>query len=358
MKVIQIIPKLEFAGAEIMCENLCYSIKQKGIDVLVVSLYNQSTIITERLIENGIKIIFLDKNPGIDLSIIKQLYKIFLLEKPDAVHSHINVLQYVAFAAYFARVKICVHTVHSIATKEATGMRQNIYYFLFRLFNIIPVALSDEVKMSVIDRYRLPADKIPVIYNGIDLERCIPKKSYESQKGLTFLHIGRFADVKNHKMIILSFIKVLEAIPDAKLKLIGSGSNYEMIREMVKENGIEDNVDFLGIQPVVFNYLNEADVFILPSIYEGMPMTLIEAMGTALPIIASNVGGIPSMLTNDVDSLLIDVNEKELISAMIKMNDINLRRRLGTEALKRSREFSADVMASKYIQIYSRKFNI
>lgn len=353
MKVIQVIPKLDLAGAEIMCENLALALNKKNVDAVVVSLYNHHTVITERLQKKGIKVIYLDKKPGMDISIINALYRVFKNEKPDVVHTHINVLQYVAVACYMARVKKLVHTVHSIASKEATPLKQKIYYFLFKSKKIVPVALSAEVKKSIVERYKLSEERVPIVYNGIDLDRCIPKSNYMPNEELIFLHVGRFADVKNHPMLIDAFSELVKMRPDVKLWLVGDGPNIDMIKGKVSELRLEEHVEFWGLQPDVFKFFEEADVFVLPSIYEGMPMTLIEAMGSGMPIIASDVGGIPSMLNNDKNALLTDVNEKSLLNAMIKMTDPFIRERLGKAAKMKSIDFSSNTMAENYIKIYN-----
>ena len=98
MKVIQVIPTLELAGAERMCETLTLELKKKNIDVQVVSLFYSDTPISQRLIQEGINVTFLNKRPGIDLSIIGKLKNIFEQEQPDVVHSHLNAQKYVALA--------------------------------------------------------------------------------------------------------------------------------------------------------------------------------------------------------------------------------------------------------------------
>jgi glycosyltransferase involved in cell wall biosynthesis len=102
--------------------------------------------------------------------------------------------------------------------------------------------------------------------------------------------------------------------------------------------------------------LHDADIFTLPSNYEGIPMTLIEAMGTGLPIVATAVGGVPDMLTNDENALIID-NNNEAISRAFETyyKDLELRKRHGEKAKERSSAFSATTMAKKYESIYSLK---
>ena len=95
-------------------------------------------------------------------------------------------------------------------------------------------------------------------------------------------------------MLISAFSELVKARPKAELWLVGDGPNFDKAKRQVSDLGLEKNVKFWGLQSDVFKFLNEADVFVLPSKYEGMPMTLIEAMGSGMPIIASDVGGVPS----------------------------------------------------------------
>jgi len=102
--------------------------------------------------------------------------------------------------------------------------------------------------------------------------------------------------------------------------------------------------------------LHEADVFTLPSVYEGIPMTLIEAMGTGLPIVATAVGGVPDMLSDKETALLTAVDENEIAKAFIELHENEaLRRKLGENARAASGRFSSDVMAKAYISVYKNK---
>ena len=132
MKIMQVIPYFCFGGAEIMCENLTYALKNAGQEVFVVSLYNEQTPIARRMEEAGIRIVYLDKKLGLDLSMVPKLIKIIRRERPDVVHTHLDVIKYAVLAAKLAGVKKCVHTVHSLADREAEGRVQKIingFYF-------------------------------------------------------------------------------------------------------------------------------------------------------------------------------------------------------------------------------------
>ena len=126
MKILQVIPYFCFGGAETMCENLTYALSNLGHEVTVVSLYQERTPISQRMEDAGVKILYLDKKLGLDLSMIHKLVKIMKQEKPDVVHTHLDVIKYAVAAAKLSGVKRCVHTVHNVAHEEAEGRLQKI----------------------------------------------------------------------------------------------------------------------------------------------------------------------------------------------------------------------------------------
>lgn len=353
MKVIQIMPEFGLAGAEIMCENLSYELMRQGDDVMIISLYEYHSAITERLEKKGIKVFYLDKKPGLDFSMIGKMIKIFKSEKPDVIHTHRYVMQYAIPAAIIVGVKHRVHTVHNVAQKENTNVARKANNLFYKFAHVIPVALSEEVQKTIVEEYHIDSKNIPIILNGIDLSKCIVKTNYEVNDYFNILHIGRFSEQKNHVGLIEAFSIFVKEHPNTILSLIGDGEKKEEIQQLVREKGISDKVKFLGIKSNVYSYLNKADVFILPSIYEGVPMTLIEAMGTGLPIIATAVGGVPDMLRNDEEGLIVNCNVKEIADAMDSLYiDKKIREYLGKKALKRSKIFSAENMANEYKKTY------
>jgi len=355
MKVMQIIPNFDLAGAETMCENLIYELSKRGVSVIAVSMYSYETSITKRLEKAGVDIRYLGKKKGLDLRVFWRFLVLFLKEKPDVVHTHLYACKTAMLMAILARVKIRVHTVHNIAERESNYLSRRINKILFKWFDVVPVALSEEVQKTVAIEYKIKAGNIPVIYNGINLDKCRKKQSYSSKSKFKVLHIGRFSEQKNHKMIIEAFYCFLKIYPNAELHLIGDGETKVIIEKYVEDHSISDHVKLLGKHGNVYPFLSDADVFILPSKYEGMPMTLIEAMGTGLPIIATAVGGVPDMLTNGKDALLIDVSKEQFIRALKRLaEDEKLRQSLGEEAWITAHKFSASCMAEKYLKIYRR----
>ena len=353
MNIALIIPVLDLGGAETMCENLAYSLDKLGHKVIVISLYSKQTPIASRLIEKGIQVKFLKKKQGLDLSLFFRLAALLKKERVNVIHTHIYAIKYGVFAAMLSGVKIRIHTVHNVAEKEAGKAARLLNNYFFKRCGVIPVALSELIRESIVKEYGIKMEKIPVVFNGIDLSNCIPKTEYGNDSEFIILNIARFSQQKNHKGLIEVFEKFNKTHPNSRLWLIGEGSLKDSIRKQVKEAQLENKVEFLGVQSNVYQFLNKADIFVLPSKYEGVPMTIIEAMGTGLPIIASDVGGIPDMLENNFSAILtaVDSTETEIALEHIYYDQI-LRERLGKNARIQSNRFSSTVMGKKYLEIY------
>jgi len=355
MKIMQVIPYFCFGGAETMCENLTYALTTMGHSLTVVSLYPEKTPIARRMEEAGVRIVYLDKKLGLDLSMIPKLTKLMRQEQPDVVHTHLNVIKYAALAAKLAGIRRCVHTVHNVAHEEAEGRLQKITNTLyFKLGWSVPVALSPEVRRTIVSFYGLPEKAVPMICNGVDLGKCLPKENYSLSDPPALLHVGRFNAQKNHKGLLEAFSRILQSHPDCRLKLIGDGELLEEIKTYAKTLGILEKVDFLGSRSNIYPYLQEADIFLLPSRFEGMPMTIIEAMGTGLPIVASAVGGVPDMLEEGISGKLVPCEPEATAQAVLELlKQEHLRKTLGTNALVNSEKFGAEHMARCYCDVYT-----
>ncbi len=355
--ILHVIPNLALAGAETMCTSLVLGLKSTGkYNVIVVSLFDYHSSLTEKMEKNGIKVIYLYKKKGIDVSMVGRLVKVMRDYKVDIVHTHRHVMQYVIPAAILANVKFRVHTVHSVAKGELGKIQRIFAYFFYKFNKVIPVAISPVVKTTVLEEYNLKSNNVPMICNGADIRNCTKKTDYQISENVRILHVGRLTDVKNQDLLIRA-IKVLadRGYSNISLDLYGAGEKEAEYKELAEALSVSDFVNFKGVSDNIYPVMAEADIFVLPSKYEGMPMTLIEAMGTALPIIASRVGGIPDMIDDGKEGILIDANLDELVSALqcLIENPI-LRSKYGKNAYLKSKLFSSDVMVGKYSDLYEK----
>ena len=352
MKIMQVIPAFGTGGGEIMCETLTTKLTELGHEVMAVSLYKEETAITERLQKKGIKVLFVGKKPGFDLSCILELRKIIRSFKPDIIHTHLYALKYAVFAKLFFKTKE-VHTIHNIAEKEASTTDQKLNRLFYRLKLAIPVSLSQEIQKTVVALYRISPQNCPVVLNGIDLSKCLPKVDYGLHSPIKIIHVGRFSEQKNHVYII----EALKQLPRNTfcLDFWGDGELLGSIKNLAKQYRLEGEINFNGTTDNILKELANADIFILPSKWEGVPMSIIEAMGTGLPIVASAVGGIPDMLINEESALLLNAvgDPSELANALFRLSiSKELREKLGTQAHTDAELFSSDSMARRYVNIY------
>ncbi|WP_352405039.1 glycosyltransferase [Sporanaerobacter acetigenes] len=353
MRVLHVMPDFELGGAQTMLENIVNELhKNPEINVKVCSFYNMKSPITERLEKSGVEIFYLGKHKGLDLSTYYKLVILLRKFKPNVIHTHRYSLRYIVPSLKMSGLKDVkiIHTLHSIAPMEVPKNLQKLQNKWFKSKMVIPVAISNGVKESMFDIYDLGKDDVPVIFNGVPLNKCVKKNNYEAYG--VILHIGRFSDVKNHIELIKMFKELLKSNDKLKLNLIGSGELENEVKEYVAKLNISDNVNLLGAQESCFDYLNKSDIFILPSKYEGMPMTIIEAMGTGLPVVSRPMGGIPEMIEDGVSGYLCE-NVEDMKDVLLRLegNDLE-RRRIGINALEKSKQFSSEIMTENYLKLY------
>lgn len=356
MKIMQVIPNFDMGGAETMCEGLCGQLRNLGADVVAVSLYNCDTPITKRMTAAGIPLRFTAKHRGPDLGCVRRLRKLILEEKPDVIHTHLHALKYAAAASKDLGIPI-IHTVHNVAEKEV-GPDKKRNTRLYKEGWAVPVSLSSEVQKSVMDFYGLSQKATPVILNGIDLEHCIPKTDYRLHAPAELIHIGRFYEQKNHPCMVEAMSLLKKRGVDVTLRFVGDGPLMKDMQKLVRQKGLEDRIIFNGVSDRVFKLLNNADIFILPSKWEGLPMTVIEAMGTGIPVIASDVGGLSDMIISGHSGTLIRPDAAELADAVEQMlKDDNFRQDMGVNARMEVSRFSAGNMAGKYLNLYQEQID-
>ncbi len=353
-RIMLVVQSLRVGGAENMVENLAYALRDKECVVEVVSIQAGETIVSHRLRDNGINPVFIGKHNGFDSGVIRRLAGEMRRFRPDVVHSHLPILHYVNPAASRSGIVNRVHTIHNVAQKE-TGSRIKAAYaeYCYRRGFVLPVALSEINRQTVVDFYDVPEDRVAVVPNGVDLSRFVLKASYEIKGIPRICHIGRFQEAKNQGAIVKAASHLKRKGIRAMFDLYGEGSLMEDVRRQSGECGVDDMIIFHGLTDDVPGALAAADVFILPSVWEGIPMVIAEAMAAGLPIVASGVGGIPDMIDDGDDGILCEPTGSSLAKSIeLVLTDVRLRESLGTAARRKSHLFSSDLMAGRYLKIY------
>lgn len=296
LRVLQIIPNFGVGGAEKLVLNYLEHFDKDTVKIKAISLdSNKNTVYDKYIKENGFDVIYLNKKPGFDISMINKIDKIISDFKPHVIHSHLYTMKYILFSIIKNKSIKKYHTIHTEPHKESGMLNRLCNKVAFKYLKCIPIALTEEMAQKVNNYYGI--NSTLVFRNGInmDMYRNIKetKEDIRKQLGISkemFLigHVGRFIEAKNHDFLIDIFNRLLNIKKDAFLLLVGDGELRTKIEDKVKSLNINDKVKFLGVRDDVNKILKALDVFVFPSLFEGFPVTLIEAQTSGVRSIISD----------------------------------------------------------------------
>ncbi|WP_152617972.1 glycosyltransferase [Caldibacillus thermoamylovorans] len=319
LKVLQIIPSFGVGGAQKLVLDYLYYMNNSEVEIKAISMYeNQNSIYDKFIEDNGLDVVYLDKKPGLDLSIIKKIKKVVQDFKPDVIHTHMYTIKYTIFSVIGNKKVKLFHTIHNEPEKDAGRIDKIFNKFAFKYLNCTPIALTDKM-LNKTNKYYNVTNTI-VLNNGIILEKFENKNLNKNEirdklniprDSFVVGHIGRFMKQKNHEFIIKVFKRISEVEENSYLLLVGDGELKKNIELKVKELGLKGKVKFFGIRNDIPDILNSLDVFIFPSLHEGFPIALIEAQAAGIRcVIADTIDSKVILSENTVTLNLNDSIEK------------------------------------------------
>ncbi len=356
MRVALIIPSLRVGGAEKILLDLASGLPGLGVEPVIICLSEPAgTIYEQAAAKHNTRIFYLPVKGFFDTRVIKNLYHLLCDLHPDVIHTHLNCSVYVLLWKIMHPKIKWLHTVHSTAEKEANLKNKIIMFILLHLNIMIPVAISDYVKGTVSKVYRLKPERIPLVYNGVDTKKFSPADGKE-EPVYDFCCVARLTLLKNHKSLLnVLGDRIVGELPDAKLVLVGDGEVRNDIQRQVDALQLGRNVIFAGVAKDVAYWLRLSKIFVLISQYEGMPVSVLEAMSAGLPVICSNIASITELVEDGVNGITVS-NEEELAAAMLSLcADKDRRKLMKSNNLKKSHQFDTDFMLQKYVQLYSEQ---
>ena len=350
-KVMVVIPALGSGGAERLVVALIAKMDPKQIQIKLVVLYPyENTDNASFVKDEGIDVVYLNKKHGADLSVVKKLKREIVRFRPDIIHTHLYTVAYVLLAAPIHIPKY--HTVHNVASKEASGLRRIINWIAFKIGNFTPVAISPYCKKTIEEVYFLKSDNIPCIMNGVDTNKY--KSQPTCHEGFVYINVGRLQAQKNQALLIKAFSKVHIQNPDTKLVVAGEGELRGELESLIKEYGLEGCVSMPGLCHDIEDRLNSADVFVQSSDYEGLPISGLEAMACGLPVISTKAGGTIDIVSNNINGFLTDIGDIEGLAH--KMNYLAKNREIckamGCESRKIAEMYDIERCAREYQNLF------
>jgi len=374
-RILHIIPSLAGGGAERQLVNLVSHTTAEFSHFICV--FNDAGFFAPTSHTSGHEVRelgVLGKHPW--FSAASKLRSIINSYKPDIIKTWLYDANIVGRLVQIFNPKIpLITTLHSADYEPETiraanwsplkveGFRQ-IDKMTARLTKPHFAACSQYVKKSFQRRLNLSDSQIKVIYNGTDpaLLECAADEPQQIRRdlkipndGFVYVTVGRIDAMKNHALLLRAFPQVLSAVPQAYLTIVGAGVLEQELKDLANLLGVAQRVRFLGRRKDVGACLEMANVFVFPTLLEGHPLALVEAMFKKLPSVASNIEVLREVLTDDENGLLFNPNETDaLATAMIKLyRQPELRERLSRQALQDAeRRFHIRIIASEWENYY------
>ncbi|MCA9066044.1 MAG: glycosyltransferase family 4 protein, partial [Planctomycetaceae bacterium] len=227
------------------------------------------------------------------------------------------------------------------------------------------VGCGGAVAQALIDNEGLPAGRVEVIYNGVDLAalsspaagagESIRREFSLSSEDFVVLQVARLHELKDHQTALRAIDRARTSCPQIRLVIVGDGEKRTEIERTIRERRLEQHVRLAGTRSDIASLLAAADVCLLSSISEGIPLTIIEAMAARLPVVATAVGGIPEMIEHGVTGYLARAGDEDSLANHLLQLHRNplLREKMGqTSERKAQQQFSLDGMIQQYREVY------
>lgn len=361
LAVEMVLPSLETGGMETMTAALAQALAARGHRVGITCLEREGEL-AEGLRRAGIPVALvpcpgtapiLRPHPGLRTH--------FAARAPDVVHAHNGVWAKAALAARAAGVTAVMHTAHGFSLGEPwfgdalrwwAGLRTDMV-----------VAVSAPLREHLIRKARIPASRVATVINGIDTIRFAPTgKSGILREALGIGPdtpligcVARLDPIKNHALLLEAMALLAHQVPDICLALVGDGPLRETLREQAEALGLGNRVLLAGTLADTAPAYRDLDVFVLPSVSEGTSISILEAMASGIPVVATAVGGTPRLLDGGACGTLVPSRDAGAMAEAIQslLTDRSARARMAQSARERVlEEFGHAAMVRAYEKLY------
>ena len=348
LRVLIFLGKLSIGGGQMVVSQLVKNIDRTNLEVTVLCYEGQTNTKLEKDVSECCQVKYLNESGRITIKKMRRIFKEITSIDPDIIHVHLGGMAYaVPWALLHNKpLLITAHTRPDVAFPSLVlpmikwGLRKN---------RVKIAAVSQENFLLMQQFFGIRDQRIICINNGIDIDRY-----YREQHDLfTFINVSRQDENKNQAAIIHAFNKVNSENTKTKLILVGDGPTHLQLKKLVNDYHLEESVTLTGSVSEPELYYSMSDVYVQSSHREAMPMSVLEALATGLPVISTDVGGIKDVVKEN-GFLIPDNNLDELINAMMKMTTLSEEQlhTLCEKSKEMVKMYSAPVMAENYLQTY------
>lgn len=318
--VCQLLHTLNVGGAEILAERVGRNLREEGWRILFFCLDEEGTG-AQRLRNDGFEVKSLDRKPGWDFACMRKMARWWEESQVDVVQAH----QYTPFfyamnaRGFFRKKPPILFTEHGRFFPDLPNWKHSLFNgWMVRKQDRL-VAVSESVKRALVANEGLPARRIEVIYNGVPIpivaeaEKMRLRETFALGNRPVIFMAARLDTIKDHPTAIHAMQECLQREPWNQLPLeqqpwlvfAGGGPQYDFLRKLLEQEGLENHVRLLGERSDVAVWMALATIFLLTSVSEGIPLTILEAMASLTPVVATAVGGIPEILKHGQTAMLV-----------------------------------------------------
>jgi glycosyltransferase involved in cell wall biosynthesis len=367
IRVVHVINSLGLGGAERFAHDLITKLDSSLFQVHVVCLY-RAGVLAESLQALGVPVQVLELERQVRPKNWLVVYQVLKRLAPNLVHAHLpESCWYALPSARLAGVPVRIGHLQNVHAYWRLKLR--LFDRTTSIFANKALACSEAVRHFYENEIYYPAAKLEVIYNSVNIDRFqdLPGRCEARdllglpQDASILICIASLEEQKGHRYLIQAMPRVQAAFPQAQLLLVGDGSLRQTLQKYVADKGLGPTVHFMGRRNDIPTLLAAGDLFVLPSLWEGLGLVLAEAGATGLPAVATHVDGIPEIIRDGVTGLLVPPANSELLAEAIiaVLHDRPRRLKMGKQARALVKEqFSmnkvADRMEGLYLSLLSK----
>ena len=380
LKILYLVTQSDFGGAQRYVYDLATNLSENFTIIVAGGEQGYEGELVKKLNKSGIRYLPLSHlkraiSPWHDWSAFWQIVHLIQTEKPDIVHlnsSKISILG--SLAAWWCKVPKIIYTVHGWVFSEDLPLGKKYFYKILEKltarFKTDIICLSEWEKQNTVRRQIAPAKKISVIYNGIAPINFLSRPEARAQlakiagaqiddQTILIGSIGNLYKNKGYEYLIeaIKISNIQYPISNIKLIIIGSGPEQNNLQLQINNYELQNKIILTGSIGDAAQLLSAFDIYVCSSVKEGLPYSILEAMQASLPIVATNIGAIPEIITNNQNGLLAATQNPGSLAIKIKylIDNINIAQQLGEQAKKDVKEkFSLEQMIKKTANLYSR----
>ena len=370
--VMHVMYRFDTGGLENGVVNLVNHMPAGAYRHAIVAL-TEVTDFRHRILRKDVQYVSLHKPEGHGFWQFAKLFKLFRRMRPHIVHSRNLAALEVQAPAWAARVPVRIHGEHGrdVSDLDGTNVAYQRVRRFYRPFVHQYVALSRDLAQYLVDRAHVPASRITQAYNGVDTQRFCPALRgpqqiagcpFDPQQHWLVGTVGRMQAVKDQLLLARAFVQALALAPERRkhmrLVMVGDGPLRAQSLALLEAAGVAELAWLPGERDDVADIMRGLHAFVLPSLAEGISNTILEAMASALPVIATAVGGNADLLVPGETGLIVPAADPESMAhALLALaSDHEHARRMGESGRRRVEAcFSMQAMVSTYRQVYDQQ---